>query len=227
MTKADTEYFRVLHARPFRNSSLIVELLSRRHGRVGAVARGGRRNTLLQPFIPLEGVLRGRGELLTLTGVEAAGTAAALRGRALYCGLYLNELLVRLLHRHDPHPELLDEYERTLEALEQAQQPEDLLLRRFEFTLLEILGYGFDLEHDIHGSRVREQQSYRLDPEQGLVPDAEGFSGAHLLALARGEAQAPARRAGRELMRQALAPHLGDRPLASRELFRQAGDAQC
>lgn len=223
MTTANTEYFRVLHARPFRNSSLIVELFSHRRGRVGAVARGGRRNTLLQPFLPLEGQLRGRGELLTLTGVESAGAAPALQGRALYCGLYLNELLIRLLHRHDPHPELLEEYERTLGALERQAQPEDLLLRRFEFFLLEVMGYGFDLEHDIHGVPLAPQQHYRLDPEQGLVPDAGGFSGAHLLGLGRGSEEAAVRRTARELMRQALAPHLGDRPLASRELFRRGG----
>ena len=220
MTKADNEPFWVLHGRPFRNSSLVVELFCHSRGRVGAVARGGRGKPLLQPFVPLEGTLHGRGELLTLGAFEARGAAPALEGRALYCGLYMNELLMRLLHRHDPHPELLGWYEQTLRALVDDETPLDLLLRRFEFRTLEILGYGFSLTHDVTDSPLHPERCYRLDPEQGLVADAQGFSGAQILQLAEGSTDPGVRRVGRDLMRQALAPHLGERPLTSRELFR-------
>lgn len=221
MTRADNEPFWVLHGRPFRNSSLVLELFCRSRGRVGAVARGGRSKPLLQPFIPLEGTLHGRGELLTLGAFEARGSAPGLQGRALYCGLYMNELLVRLLHRHDPHAELLAWYEDTLNALAGGEAPLDLLLRRFEFRMLEMLGYGFDLRCDASGRPLHPQSRYRLEPEQGLVEDDQGeFSGKRLIDLVDGSEEPDVRREARELMRRALAPHLGERPLTSRELFR-------
>src|SRR5690554_7651986 len=107
----------VLHRRPYRNTSVIVDFFGGGVGRLGAIARGGQREPLVQPFKPLLVQLRGRGELRTLTAVEPAGAASALVGDALYCGLYLNEILVRLLHRDDPQPELLPIYEHTLTAL--------------------------------------------------------------------------------------------------------------
>lgn len=210
----------VLHARPYRNSSLILEMLGQHRGRIGVVARGGRRNPLLQPFRPLLATLGGRGDLLTLTHVEARGAVLPLAGRALYCGLYLNELLMRLLHRHDPHPALLAPYEATLTTLASGVPEQDVLLRHFELTLLNELGYGFSLTETADGEPLHTGQRYRFDPEQGLLPAATGWPGDVLLAIADGNWHDAARRTARDLLRAALAPHLGSRPLVSRELFR-------
>jgi DNA repair protein RecO (recombination protein O) len=107
----------ILHSRPYRDSSVILEVFTPEHGRISALARGARRKSrggsaaaLLQLFTPLLLSFSGRGELKTLTAREAAGTAVSLRGDRLYSGLYVNELLVRLLHRYDPHPQLFVAY---------------------------------------------------------------------------------------------------------------------
>lgn len=210
----------ILHSRSFRNTSLIVEFLTDTRGRCGVVARAGRRNALLQPFRPLCFALSGRGELARLDHIEADGPAPGLSGRALYCGFYLNELLTRLLHRDDPQPGLLDLYEQTLTSL-QRDEAHDIVLRRFEMTLLEELGYGFPLDRDARGQSLEPQRRYNFYPEQGLLHAGDGLEGEALLELAAGEWSRRARHAARELMRAALAPHLGERPLKSRSLFRR------
>lgn len=210
----------ILHSRAFRNTSLILEVLTSARGRCGVVARAGKRNPLLQPFRPLAMTLGGRGDLLQLRHVEAAGPSVALAGRDLYCGLYLNEILLRLLHRHDPHPELMTPYGQTLTLLERGEQPRDVALRRFEMALLETLGYGFSLDRDDRGMPLEPELRYRLEAERGLVLSSRGWAGATLLALAAGQWSEPVRAAARELMREALAPYLGAAELTSRKLFR-------
>jgi DNA repair protein RecO (recombination protein O) len=181
---------------------------------------------LLQPFRPLLIALGGRGEVKTLTRVEPASPAHALGGRGLYCGFYLNELLLRLLGRADPHEHLFDHYAVALAGLAQAPDPAPTL-RRFELRLLEELGYALVLDRDAERQRpLRPQARYRYDPDRGPVEspaDAPGFSvaGRTLLALAGGEAlDATQAREAKELMRRVLDRHLGGRPLKSRELFR-------
>ncbi len=164
----------VLHSRPFRNSSLIVELFTLEAGKVGVVARGASRgkspqSILLQPFRPLQVSWSGRGELHTLTGVEAAGVSCNLTGRRMFCGLYANELMVRLLHRGDAHPEIFARYQQLITQLG-AGVSEGLLLRRFEVELLEAVGFGFDLLHDSTGVPIDPLQRYRYHPEEGMVP---------------------------------------------------------
>jgi DNA repair protein RecO (recombination protein O) len=225
----------VLHSRPYRDSSALLEVLSAEYGRVGLVGRGARRRSrggsesaLLQPFAPVLLSFSGRGELRTLTGVEAAGAALALRGERLFSGMYINELLVRLVHRDDPHPRLFALYGQALEALS-GRDPVDGILRRFELVLLDELGYRLDLDADGNsGEEIRDDQWYHFHPELGLVagsvaadPARTAFSGSDLLAMARGEFDGPARPAARRLLRQALAVHLGEAPLKSRELFRR------
>lgn len=220
MTTSDTVTGWVLHRRPFRNSSLILDVVTG-HGRLGLVARGGRKDPVLQPFRPLSLRLAGRGELRTLRAAEPAGPALTLAGEALYCGLYLNELLVRLLHRDDPQPELPALYGATLDGLAAGETPHDVLLRVFEFRLLDMLGYGFSLERDVEGLALDENARYRLSTDEGLRRDPQGtFSGALIRDMAVGNWTPAVRRQARELMRLALAPHLGGRPLVSRELFR-------
>src|SRR5690606_14294657 len=144
-------------------------------------------------------------------------------GQALFGGLYLNELLIRLLPAEDAHPALFEHYLATLPALA-AHRPLEPLLRAFEWRLLGELGYGFALETDIAGRPVEPRRLYRLLPDAGLEPVESFqpglFSGAELLAMAEADWQVPgALAAAKRLMRQALAPHLAGRPLVSRELF--------
>lgn len=214
----------VLHSRAYRESSALVDLFTP-DGRLRAVLRGarGKAGTLARPFVPVEVELRGRSELKNIGRLEGAGIAHFLTGEALFSGLYLNELLVRLLPAEAPHPDLFQHYAVTLQALA-ANRPLEPLLRAFEWRLLDELGYGFALDIDLHGAPIAVDGIYRLLPDAGLEPVGHLqpglFQGAELLALAEADWSAPgALAAAKRLMRQALAPHLGGRPLASRELF--------
>lgn len=223
----------MLHRRPYRESSLLVDLFAQEHGRLRAVARGirGGKSQALQPFVALEVAWSGGGTLKTLTQVEvAAPTAPLLTGRALYLGLYVNELLVRLLHEYDPHPALHARYRQLLRELAGPGDAEPLL-RRFELALLADLGYGLTLDRDAHtGLRIVPDIDYVFVAGTGLIRrDAVGgdaarhrLSGCHLLAMAAEDyTSAGARQCAKELLRAALADHLGGRPLRSRELFRK------
>lgn len=229
----------ILHRRPYRDTSLLLECFTRDHGRVGLVARGARRARsrlpgTLQAFQPLSLSWQGRGDLATLVDAELAGTPARLAGTRLISGLYANELLVRTTRRQDPHPELFGHYTRLVTALAVEAGAEGVLLRLFERDLLTSLGYGLPLGHDAGGAPVQPGIAYRYDPDTGFHPLAggaagRGIDGAVLLGLAAGETGAAGSRAARELMRAALAPHLGERPLYSRGLYRQqlrAADAR-
>ena len=158
-----------LHTRRYRESSLIVDFLTRDHGRIAALAKGasgGRqpRQHLLQPFLPLLIAWRGRGELPTLTAVEAAAQGAMPRGKILYCGLYVNELVLKLTARRDPHSELFPAYTTCMtELLESASDTASLepVLRRFELRLLEELGVGMSLSLDQDGRPLEPARYYR------------------------------------------------------------------
>lgn len=214
----------ILHSRAYRESSALVDFLTPQ-GRLRAVLRGarGKAGTLARPFVPVEVEFRGRGELKNVGRLEAAGIPRWLHGEALFSGLYLNELILRLLPAEDPHPVLFEHYAATLEALAAGRALEPLL-RAFEWRLLDELGYGFALGEDLNGQPVVTNQLYRLLPDAGLEPvhllQPGLFQGAELLAMAEADWTAPgALAAAKRLMRQALAPHLGGRPLVSRELF--------
>jgi len=214
----------VLHSRAYRESSALVDFLTPQ-GRLRAVLRGarGKAGTLARPFVPLEVEFRGRGELKNVARLEAAGIANLLGGEALFSGLYLNELLIRLLPAEDPHPLVFEHYAMTVLALAQGRALEPLL-RAFEWRLLDELGYGFALDRDCQGQPIAAGGLYRLQVDAGLEPVGQlqpgVFQGAELLAMAEADWSAPgALAAAKRLMRQALAPHLGGRPLVSRELF--------
>ena len=228
----------ILHRKPYRDTSLLLEVFSRDHGRIGLVARGaqGKRSSLkaiLQPFQPLLISWSGRGELQTLTAAEVAEVAPPLAGDLLLSGFYLNEILMRLLHRHDPHDELYASYQRTLNNLS-AGIDHDWSLRLFERDLLQELGYGLQLGHTADGTPLDATSRYCYNPEDGpsLVSDDQRdcllIHGATLLALDSGEVGGTeCRNEAKRLMRTVLQPYLGSRPLASRELFRaQYGQAQ-
>jgi DNA repair protein RecO (recombination protein O) len=214
----------VLHSRPYKESSALVDFLTPQ-GRLRAVLRGarGKAGSLARPFVPLDVEFRGRNELKTVARLEGAGTPLWLSGETLFSALYLNELLIRLLPVEDAHPALFDFYALTLAALASGR-PLQPLLRAFEWRLLDELGYGFALDRDRQGQPVESGKLYRLLPDAGLEAVMQlqpgVFQGGELLSMAEADWQAPgALAAAKRLMRQALAPHLGGRPLVSRELF--------
>ncbi|HET6803818.1 MAG TPA: DNA repair protein RecO [Frateuria sp.] len=210
----------VLHARPYRETSLLLECLTRDHGRLGVVARGVRRERArlqraqLEPFQPLALDLSLRGELATLRGAEPAGAPLRLAGDAGLAGLYLNELVVRLTGRQDPLPDLFEAYGRTLPRLT-GPGPLAWQLRRFERDLLAAIGYALQLDTDADsGEPVAAQGWYRYQVEHGPVAcpnDApRAILGEHLLALAMDEPPAVAGQAAlRRLMREVIRFHLG------------------
>ena len=221
----------LLHQRPYRESSALLEVFTETHGRVGLVARGVRsarskQRGELQPFRALRLSWQARGELGTLTGVEADGAISSLHGQALYSGFYLNELLIRLLARHDPHPLLFAAYRDSLITLTQGKAVEPAL-RLFEMRLLQEAGYGLQLEFEAEtGEALHADALYDYHLEAGPVrvdnESAGGFvfSGASLLAMAREELSQPdVLQDAKRLMRSALKLYLGDKPLKSRELF--------
>ena len=221
---ADSQPAYVLHSRAYRESSALVDFLTPK-GRLRAVLRGarGKAGSLARPFIPLDAEFRGRGELKNVGRLEPAGIPNLLTGEALFSGLYLNELLIRLLPAEDPHPAVFDHYAMTVLALAEGR-PLEPLLRSFEWRLLDELGYGFALNLDSVGQPIVASGLYRLHTDAGLVPIGQlqpgAFQGVELLAMAEADWTAPgALAAAKRLMRQALAPHLGGRPLVSRELF--------
>lgn len=220
----------LLHARAYRDTSLLAELFIPEAGRVSAIARGARSNrrgysqrAILQPFQPLWIELGGRGELKMLRQVEARGSAVPLQRQSLFSGLYVNELLCRLMHRDDPQPRLFAAYEHTLPNLLHAGVL-DIALRHFELNLLDELGYGLDLGSDDSGAAIDPAQMYRFDAALGLVrmPCASRtmlFAGRDIADFAAGNYSPQARRTLKLLCRAALRPHLGERPLHSRTLF--------
>ncbi len=182
----------VLHHWPYRDTSLLVEILTRDYGRIGLVARGAKRSRsriygVLQPFIPLIVSWTGRGDLGTLTAAETYGPMASLGGRGMMNGFYVNELLVRLLHRHDPHPKLFEAYIEVLLRLEDLTGDnisgpgldsetvmnllEQRALRIFEKNLLRELGYGLVLDHDVvTGQPICQDARYDYHIEKGPIP---------------------------------------------------------
>lgn len=218
--RIDFEPAYLLQQRPYRETSKLLEVFTAAHGRVGLVARGvrGPRSKLrgvLQPFMPLLLSWREAGELGTLTGAEGGGAAVALTGERVFHGWYLNELLLRLLQRHDPHPSLHLQYAQALAAL--PGDGGEAALRRFEKRLLEEIGYGLHLPDDLD-SALR----YRYDPEHGPLPagvdQRATVSGATLIAL-RDERfdQQDTRSELRRLLRAAIDRQLGGRELESRK----------
>ncbi|TCV97505.1 DNA replication and repair protein RecO [Luteibacter rhizovicinus] len=210
----------VLHARPYRETSMLVECLTRDHGRIGVVARGVRRERArlqraqLEPFQHLSLDLVLKGELATLRGAEFAGPATRLTGDAGLAGLYLNELIVRLTGRQDPNPELFDLYAGTLARLS-AGEPLAWSLRRFERDMLDSIGYALQLDIDAEqGEPIDPETSYRYAPGTGSIAarpgDREAIRGGDLLAFAADRCPDTAGLVAlRRLMRQVIAFHLG------------------
>ncbi len=225
----------VLHNYPFRETSLIVEVFTRRHGRVALIARGARRpkstvRGVLLAFQPLQLSWFGKSELRTLHRAEWQGGLPALQGMALMCGFYLNELLLRLLARDDPHEKLFEYYQTTLAVLAEGAEPA-ATLRRFEKRLLEELGYGLTLDREARTDRpVAPEGSYRYILEEGPVAAGERDDGVKLLGKTLLDMASDryddlvTRQQSKRLMRTLINHYLGDQPLHTRQLLKDLQD---
>lgn len=231
--RVDSEPAFVLHTRPYRETSQLVDLFSRHYGRLRVVARGFRRpkngSRILAPFTPLLVGWSGKSELKTLVSAEHSGRSLMLSGERLYSGFYLNELLIRLLVEHDPHQHLFDHYLNIMTSLADGE-PIEPALRLFERNLLDEAGYGLMIDTDIvSGHPVLPDQWYWLDPSTGFShcqPSEQDktspylFWGEALLAIGNGDYHdLDIAKAAKRLMRLAIQEHLGNKPLRSRELF--------
>lgn len=228
----------VLHARPYSETSLLLDAFARGHGRLSLVAKGAKRARsrlagVLRPFQPLLMSWSGRGEVLTLTAAEPVGSAPVLQGQALLCGWYMNELLVRLLHRHDAHAGLFDAYHDGIGALA-GPDPEESTLRLFETVLLRELGYALVLDHEA-GTRtaIDDAREYLYVPDRGPVASsAAGGTGVRVHGTTLRdlrEGRISGSRSAREskaLMRTLLSGLLDGRPLHSRRLLQRMRPAQ-
>ncbi|WP_172600054.1 DNA repair protein RecO [Sulfuricystis multivorans] len=218
----------LLHSYPFSETSLILEIFAREHGRLALLARGARRprsalRGVLHAFQPLELAWFGGGEVKTLARAEWLGGLPLLVGSGLLVGYYLNELLMKLLPREDPHVALFDAYGSALGDL--ARGTIEAAARRFEKILLRELGYGLRLEHDAQGQPIEPRRSYRYQVERGALPAEEAgsgpcVSGQTLLDLAEDNYADPRTLAeAKPLMRTLLAHYLEGQPLQTRRVF--------
>ncbi len=214
----------VLHRYDWSETSLIVELFTRERGRLVVVAKGAKRPTsnfrpVLLPFQPLHALLGKapadeQAEVLTLRGAEWAGGQPLLQPAALLSGFYLNELLLKLVARQDPHPGLFDAYADTLAALA-SEVDEATALRAFELMMLRELGVLPDLACATQSAEpLRAATRYTLKAEAGVVPAAAGLSGAHWVAL-----EAALMHGSASAVRQACAPVAGGLRVPLRELL--------
>ncbi len=226
----------VLHSLPWRETSLIVEIFSRDHGRIALAAKGARRPQSalrggLMAFQPLLMDWSGGGEVKTLVRAEWCGGQPLLGGRALLCGYYLNELLIRLTAREDPHPRLFAAYAEAAAALARGEA-QATVLRRFELALLSELGYSAGLESEGGGEAVHPDEQYVYIIERGpvrwaaddseLEPALPLVSGRTLLDMAAGDfSRAETQTQAKRLLRALIDHYLGGQPLQSRRVLQE------
>ena len=232
ISRIDSQSVYVLHTYPFKETSLVVELFSKDFGRVAAVAKGARRprsamRGMLQSFQTLSATWSGKNELRNLHSLDWSAGLLLLRGEALMCGFYLNELLLRLLPREDGHEALFDYYTQTLHTLMTAKDLANTL-RKFELTMLQEMGYGVPLIHDENNTAIDPECSYRYEADYGATVSTPNnaskvgvqLSGKTLLDMAQGDySQVQTQQQSKQLMRYLLAHYLGDKPLHTRQLL--------
>ncbi|OOF70840.1 DNA repair protein RecO [Rodentibacter caecimuris] len=221
----------MLHRRPYRETSLLVDLFTEQSGRLTVLAKGARAKRsglkgILQPFTPLLVNWSGRGELKILTKADPAAITLPLQNVALYSGFYINELITRLIEPETANPQLFQDYLQCLTGLA-IQSNVEPALRLFEFKLLKTLGYGIDFLHCAgSGQPVEETMTYRYREEKGfiasLIQDNLTFYGKELIAFdTLNFSDEQTLKAAKRFTRLALKPYLGNKPLKSRELFTQ------
>lgn len=223
----------LLHTYPYRETSLVAETYTRDLGRVAVIARGARRprsalRGVLLAFQPLLIGWSGKAELKTLHKAEWQGGYAPLRGLSLICGFYLNELMLKLLPREDPHEQLYEAYATALTQLPVTQDPA-AVLRRFERVLLRELGYGLVLDREVHGGApITADGLYRYVPERGPLlareaPPESGveLAGQTLIDMAVDQYDNPRTVQQSKALMRALINHcLGHQTLHTRQLLR-------
>ncbi len=230
----------LLHSRPFRDSSLILDFLTPDYGRLSAISRGGRgagskSKSLLQPFTPVHISLSGKGELKTLRSIELRRAPVSLRGEKLFSALYINEIIVRLFQSHEADPEFFVNYEETLTNLAGNEDTEPVL-RHFELSLLDTMGYGVDFTAEAHSHEpvvserwyyFQEEIGFILVQDISLMSDNRGagegiFRGMDLINIHNRDFSDPeTRKAAKSILRGILNNHLGAAPLRSRSLFKR------
>lgn len=220
----------LLHHRPFRDSSQLLDIISRDNGRLMLVARGSRGaksrlRGILRPFMPLQVSWSIRSDLGTLTAAEMDGPPIALSGDALLAGYYVNELLLNLLHRHDPQPEIFCAYARAIDGFARRSDL-SACLREFEMVLLRNLGYALILDHEAQTRAAlcaNETYEYRVDQGPVAVRRTDGpgtYSGEMLLAIGRQDFTRPEVLQGAtRLMKDVIAYHLGGKELRTRKVL--------
>jgi DNA repair protein RecO (recombination protein O) len=235
--RADHEAGYVLHTYPYKETSLIVEAFTRRHGRVALLARGARRprsamRGMLLSFQPLQLAWSGSGELATLIRADWGGAlqppAGKLSGRGLMCAFYVNELVLRLLPREDPHEALFDYYAATIANLS-AGESLSAVLRAFEKRLLAELGYAPLLDREAtSGAPIDPGGRYRYEPDRGPVRGNGGditVSGRTLLDLAADDYTRPETRdEARYLMRALIGQRLHGQVLHTRTVLMELNE---
>jgi len=215
----------ILQQRKYRETSLIIDVLTRDFGRISLLAKGVRKAKsktagLLQPFVPLVISYVGKAELKTLTDVEIIQPFSEIKGLALYCGFYMNELVGCFLHKYDPHPEVFEHYRDCLSGLMDSSRME-AALRLFEFDLMDSVGYGLQLEYDDNDSPIDPSKKYDFTVGQGPVESVGGqFSGKTLQAISLREFTDPQVLAeAKILMRTVIDVYLQGKPLKSRTVI--------
>jgi DNA repair protein RecO (recombination protein O) len=219
----------VLHTYPFKETSLVVELFSKQFGRIAAVAKGARRprsamRGMLQPFQLLAGAWSGKNELKTLHSLDWSAGLTLIRGEALMCGFYMNELLLRLLPREDAHEVLFEYYVNTMQTLTEGKDFATTL-RRFELKLLQEMGYAVPLLQDENQQEILADKTYRYEAEYGAcelksTKNGVQLSGKTLLDMACDDySDSQSQAQSKQLMRYLLAHYLGDKPLHTRQLL--------
>ena len=225
----------ILHRKPYSDSSLIVDFFTLQDGRVTCIAKGvktakSRKAAIMQPFIPLMMNYSGRGEVKTLRECEAVSNAFKLEGTTLYSAYYVNELLLKILQKHECHADVFASYAHLLQQLEQASDSPEALLRNFEIQLLSDIGYGLQLTHEALSSLpVDPEKKYIYELEQGptettnhasQVSGKPVISGNTLLALNEASINDPQQlQESKNLMRYVIRHLLGGYNFRSREFF--------
>ncbi len=230
MSEILAHHLYILHSRKYRDTSLLSDVFSLEEGRYSLVFRGARNSKskhlgLLQQFSPILVNVYGKGELKTAGSVDAEGRSRRLAGENLLIGMYVNELLYRVLGRYDRLPALYYQYEKLLVELEK-NDFQIIQLRKFELSLLAILGYGITFDIDRKTGRAVEAGSvYRFVVEHGFssmpggLQSEHAYMGQQLLEIARGDYTIASEKILKQVVRKSLKPLIGARPLKSRSLF--------
>jgi DNA repair protein RecO (recombination protein O) len=214
----------ILKHKKYRETSLIIDVLTYDFGVVSILARGVRKKKstlagLLVPFTALKLSFVGKNDLKILTHAELNSLDFDLKGLALYCGFYINELVSSLLHKHDPHPELYQQYSSCLSSLNHSSKEIEVILRFFELDLIEYLGYGISLDYDAQSNAtIKKAEKYIFSDGLGMVESSAGYiSGGTLFALKeRSRLSKQALYEAKQLMRQVISLHLQGKVLKSR-----------